>query len=92
MGTQVKLRTNYHPQTDGQSEQVNQCIEMYIRCMTRHKPTKWRRWIPLAGWWYNTTFHTAIEMSPYKALHGINPAILNYHQEGKFVNPEIAAI
>lgn len=51
MGTEVKLSPTYHPQTGGQTERVNQCFEMYLKCVSGHKPTQWCQWLPLAELW-----------------------------------------
>lgn len=55
LGTKVKLSSSYHPQTDGETERVNQCIEMFLRCIAGHKPGTWSSWLSLAEWWYNTS-------------------------------------
>lgn len=73
LGTKLKYTTAYHPQTDGQSERVNQCLEMFLRCMVQDSPRQWRRCLPLAEFWYNSTFHTSIGCSPFKALYGHDP-------------------
>jgi hypothetical protein len=73
LGTKLQFTTAYHPQTDGQSERVNQCLEMFLRCMVQDNPKQWRRWLPLAEFWYNSTFHTTLGCSPFKALYGHDP-------------------
>jgi hypothetical protein len=73
LGTKLNYTTAYHPQTDGQSERVNQCLEMFLRCMAHDNPKKWCRWLPLAEFWYNSTFHSSLNCSPFKALYGHDP-------------------
>ncbi|GKA33000.1 retrotransposable element Tf2 [Tanacetum coccineum] len=64
------MSTTYHLQTDGHTELVNRCLEGYLRCMTREKPKKWFKWLPLVKLWYNTNFHTSINTTPFEVVYG----------------------
>ena len=78
-GTQLKMSSSYHPQTDGQSEVVNRCVEQYLRCYAHHHPRKWSFFLPWAEFWYNTTYHASTGMTPFQALYGrLPPTIPNY--------------
>lgn len=71
----LQLSTAYHSQSDGQTERVNHCLEMYLRCSVQDAPKTWKDWLSLAELWYNSTFHTALGCSPFKALYGYEPNI-----------------
>jgi hypothetical protein len=80
-GEIVKLHLSlaYHPHTDGQTEVVNKCLETYLRCFASEKQHKWAQWLPLAEWWYNTTYHTTTRMTPFEAVYGQKPpSVLSY--------------
>jgi hypothetical protein len=47
-GTQLHLSTTYHPQTDGQTEVVNKCLEAYLRCFMFEQQSQWVQWLPLS--------------------------------------------
>jgi hypothetical protein len=44
----LTMSTAYHPQTDGQTERINQCLEMYLRCSVQDSPKSWKSWLSLA--------------------------------------------
>jgi hypothetical protein len=73
LGTQLAHSSSYHPQSGGQTEIVNKCLKGYLRCFVSNKQTQWFKWLPLAKWWYNTSFHTATKMTPFMALYGYHP-------------------
>jgi len=46
--TQLKMSTAYHPQTDGQTEVVNYCLETFLQCSIADQPQTWVLWVPWA--------------------------------------------
>jgi hypothetical protein len=78
-GTQLHLSIAYHPETDGQIEVVNKCLETYLRCFAFERQNQWDQWLPLVEWWYNTSYHTTTCMIPFKVVYGQNPpSVLSY--------------
>jgi hypothetical protein len=67
------MSSSYHPQSDGQTERVNQTMETFLRCFVNACPSKWLNWLPLAEFWYNSCDHSAIGRSPFEALYGYTP-------------------
>jgi len=72
-GTSRKMSTSYHHQTYGQAEIVNKCLDYYLRCFTQDSPRHWTYWLPWAEYWYNTTWHASIQMTPFEAIYGLPP-------------------
>jgi len=41
LGTETKLSTSFYPQTDGQTERMNQELEQYLRFFIDHRQRNW---------------------------------------------------
>ncbi|XP_076935063.1 uncharacterized protein LOC143601564 [Bidens hawaiensis] len=38
-------------------------------------PNQWLKWLSLAEWWYNTTYHSSMKTTPFEALYGYPPPL-----------------
>ena len=70
LGTQLNFSTAYHPQTDGQTEWVNQVLEDMLRAYVMTKPTQWEEYLHLVEFAYNNGYHTSTQLSPFEFLYG----------------------
>ena len=71
--TKSKMSTSFHPQTDGQTERVNQTLEQYLRCYVSSQQDDWSQWLPMAEFQYNNTQSSTTSMSPFYANYGFHP-------------------
>jgi hypothetical protein len=75
LGVKHKLSTAYHPQTDGQTERMNQTLEQYLRHYINFRQNDWVSLLPIAQLAYNRTTTETTKVSPFFANYGYEPEI-----------------
>ena len=73
LGAQVKLSTAFHPETDGQTERLNQTLEQYLRCFVTYQQDDWVNFLPLAEFSYNNSQLASTGFTPFYANYGRHP-------------------
>ena len=71
----IKLSSAFHPQTDGQTERVNQVLEQYLRCTINYQQDDWTEYLPFAEFAYNNTLHASTQQTPFFANYGYHPKL-----------------
>src|SRR5258708_6613770 len=75
LGVKLTPSTSYHPQTDGQTECMNQEIEAYLQVFMSHQQDDWADWLPLVEFAYNNKVHTATCWTPFELDTGQHPCL-----------------
>ena len=78
--------TAYHPQSDGQTEQINQILEQYLRTYCDYQQDNWYELLPLAEFAYNNAKHKSTQFSPFFANYGHHPRV-TLQVPGDSLNP-----
>lgn len=75
LGIKPSFSSAYHPETDGQTERVNQSIEHFLRGYVNHDQDNWAKWLPMAEFAYNNAKHSATGKSPFQIVYGRDPTM-----------------
>jgi len=70
LGIETRLSTAFHPQTDGQMEQMNQELEQYLRFFMEYRQRDWPEWLVIAEFAVNNKVNLATRVSPFIANYG----------------------
>jgi hypothetical protein len=90
--TRLNFSSAYHPQTDGQTERVNQILEDMLRACALKDSNNWDKCLPYAEFSYNNSYQKSLKMSPFEVLYGRKcrtPLFWNKPGENQVFGPEI---
>jgi hypothetical protein len=92
MDTRLNFSLAYHPQTNGQTERVNQILEDMLRACALKDNKSWYKCLPYAEFCYNNSYQKSLKMSPLIVLYGRKcrtPLFWNELRENQVFGPEI---
>ena len=69
------MSTVFHPQTDGQTERVNQELEQYLRMFIDYRQEQQLDQLGTAEFAYNNKIYSSTKTSPFKANYRQDPRI-----------------
>ncbi|GJV56903.1 putative reverse transcriptase domain-containing protein [Tanacetum coccineum] len=70
LGTNLRMSTAYHSETNGQSKRTIQTLEDMLRACVIDFGGSWDRHLPLVEFSYNNSYHASIKAAPFEALYG----------------------
>jgi hypothetical protein len=70
LDTQLRFSSAYHPQTNGQTERINQILEDKLRACPLQYGRKWDKSLPYAEFSYNNSYQENLKMAPFEMLYG----------------------
>jgi transposase InsO family protein len=68
--TRLNFSSAYHPQTDGQTERVNQILEDMLRACALKDRKRWDKCLLYAEFSYNNSYQKSLKMSSFEVIYG----------------------
>jgi len=69
----LNMSTAFHPESDWQTERVNQTLEQYLRSYCTYQQDDWVSLLPFAEHAYNTSTSESTKASPFEINYGFAP-------------------
>jgi len=65
LGIKRAMSMAYHPQTDSQTERINQEVKVFLKHYINYRQDDWTKWLATAEFQYNDKKHAATGHSPF---------------------------
>ena len=88
LGIEQRFSMAYHPQTQGQVENLNGWLEQFLRMFCDHCKENWADLLPMAEFAWNNHHHSSLDMTPFYANTGMHPTITDVPSEGQYDVPK----
>ena len=78
-GTNLRMSTPYHPQSNAPNERSHKVIEELLRSIVQYPPLDWQEQLPIVEFAYNNAVHGEMQYSPMELSTGeapLDPATL----------------
>jgi transposase InsO family protein len=73
LSIKTSISTAYHPQSNGQTERINQELEAYIRHFVSHRQDDWSDLLATAEFALNNRRKSATDLSSFELNYGFSP-------------------
>jgi transposase InsO family protein len=73
LDVKIVASTAYHPQSDGQTEHINQELEQDLCIFVNERQDDWDEWLPMEEFAYNNHVHASTKHTPFFADTGCHP-------------------
>ncbi len=88
LGTKASLSSGFHPESNGQTERINQDLESTLRCMVGSNPSSWSSYLIWAEYAHNTLRSSSTGRSPFECQFGYAPTLFP-EQETEVAVPSV---
>jgi transposase InsO family protein len=79
-----RFSTAFHPQTDGQTERMNQTLECYLRCYVNYQQDDWCTLLASAEYASNRSINSSTGKSPFELVYRFVPSMrMNLDRESQ---------
>ena len=92
LGIDRQFSTAFHLQTDGQSEQMIQTMENFLRPYVERRPAGWSQHLALAEFAANNDVNVAIGYTPFFLNSGDHPIVPSILLHGRDVSSHVEAV
>ncbi|KAI3359441.1 hypothetical protein L3Q82_002949 [Scortum barcoo] len=81
LGATVSLSSGYHPESNGQTERLNQELETCLRYLVSQNQTTWSDYLTWIEYAHNALPTAATGLSPFHVVYGYQPPLFPVNEE-----------